>query len=286
LDSSIDSVQWSHWYPKVARNADVVVATAWMTAEFLGHDPRGLYFIQGYEVWDGPKDRVDATWRLPLRKLVIAQWLKDKAEELGAGPVTVVPNAIDSDIFNLDAPPEERSPDEIAMLWHYAPYKGSKDGLEALRMVRESRPNLHVTLFSGMAEPSGMPDWVTFVHNANQSQLRLIYNRAALFVSPSHTEGWGLPAAEAMACGAAVVSTDNEGVRDYAINGVTALVTPIRNPEALAGAILELLNDDGRRCAIARAGHEMMTTDFNWVSSTDLFEEALIDQVSAIGKGT
>jgi glycosyltransferase involved in cell wall biosynthesis len=89
-----------------------------------------------------------------------------------------------------------------------------------------------------------------------------------------------------MACGAAVVSTDNEGVRDYAINGVTALVTPIRNPEALAGAILELLNDDGRRCAIARAGHEMMTTDFNWVSSTDLFEEALIDQVSAIGKGT
>lgn len=277
LQTSIASLQWVNWSPKVVDHADLVVATSWQTAECLGSDSRGLYLIQHYEIWGGIQDRVDATWRLPLRKIVIAQWLRAKSEELGAGEVTVIPNAIDLEVFNLDVRPQDRSPDEVAMLWHKEEWKGSNDGLEALRLVKESRPNLHLTLFSTTKRPSGIPEWATYVEKASEKQLRSLYNRAAVFVSPSHSEGWGLPPAEAMACGAAVVSTNIDGTGDYAFNDLTAVLTPIQNPDAMARAIIDLLNNDARRVRIAWAGHELICTKFSWERSTDLFEEALLE---------
>jgi glycosyltransferase involved in cell wall biosynthesis len=280
LEDSVVSLQWAYWNPKAVAGVDVVVATAWHTAERLGPDPRGIYLLQHYEIWGGVQERVDATWRLGLQKIVISEWLRDKARELGAGEATVVPNAIDLNVFNLDVPPERRSPDEVAMMWHKMEWKGSAEGLEALRIVKVTRPNLHVTLFAASRKPRGMPDWVTYVQNANESQLRAIYNRAAVLISPSHSEGWALPPAEAMACGAAVVTTDNGGVRDYAKNHLTAMITRIRDPEAMAKAIIELLNDHSRRYRIALAGHELMANKYNWATSTDLFEEVLLDRIS------
>src|SRR3546814_161154 len=68
-------------------DADVVIATAWQTAEVVDRLPaakgRKFYLIQHLEDWTGPRERVLATWKLPLEKLVIARWLKDIAIELG-----------------------------------------------------------------------------------------------------------------------------------------------------------------------------------------------------------
>jgi len=52
---------------------------------------------------------------------------------------------------------------------------------------------------------------------------------------------------EAMACGTACVITDTGGVLDYTIPWETAIVVPPRNPEKLAKAILDLLNNDEKR---------------------------------------
>ena len=166
LDKAVRSLQWAGWNQFVVRHEDAVVATAWQTAEGLGPDPRGLYLIQGYETWHGPVDRVDATWRLPLRKLVISGWLAEKADELGAGPVTMVPNAIDTEVFNMDVAPEDRSSEEIVMLWANVEWKGSKDGLEALRAVKAAPPR-H-TLLDG--ETSGGVANLDNVHSERNTE--------------------------------------------------------------------------------------------------------------------
>jgi glycosyltransferase involved in cell wall biosynthesis len=272
LDKSVRSLQWSGWNQFIPRHADAVVASSWETAECLGPNPRGLYLLQHYETWDAPAERVDATWRLPLRKLAISRWLADKAEELGAGPITIIPNSINPKVFNMDVAPEERSSDEVAMLWHDKEWKGSKDGLEALQAVKEIRQHLHVTLFSAARPPTELPAWISFVPNATQTQLRGIYNRAAVFVSPSHAEGWPLPPAESMACGAALVSTDIEGVRDYAVDGETALLAPIKSPKLLAGKIITLLDDSELRAKISRAGQELIVTKFSWNRSIAMMD--------------
>src|SRR3546814_12065085 len=53
---------------------------------------RKFYLIQHLEDWTGPRERVLATWKLPLEKLVIARWLKDITIELGES-TSYQPNA-------------------------------------------------------------------------------------------------------------------------------------------------------------------------------------------------
>ena len=67
-------------------DADVVIATWWETAEWVAKlsPSKGAkaYFIQGHEVFDYlPKDRVEATWMLPMHKITISEWLVNLARQ-------------------------------------------------------------------------------------------------------------------------------------------------------------------------------------------------------------
>jgi glycosyltransferase involved in cell wall biosynthesis len=73
-----------------------------------------------------------------------------------------------------------------------------------------------------------------------------------------------MPPMEAMACGAALVTYDNGGCRDYARDGETALVAPRRNVGELAGRLERLATDAPLRARIAAAGRAFVTTAFDW----------------------
>ena len=77
-----------------------------------------------------------------------------------------------------------------------------------------------------------------------------LYHAADLFVLPaSHpSEAFGLVQVEAMAAGLPVVCTElGTGTTYVNLDGVTGLVVPPRNPDALAGAINALIADPARR---------------------------------------
>jgi glycosyltransferase involved in cell wall biosynthesis len=238
---------------------------------------RGCYLIQSYETWSGPKSRVDRTFRLPLRRAAIATWLVELVAESAPGPVHLVPNAIDTSVFRLVNPIARRSSNEVAMLWHEMPAKGSRYGLEALNIARRSCPDLHATLFSAHRRPADLPDWITFVENASRSTVAEILNQAAVFISPSLCEGWPLPPAEALACGAALLSTDIPAVRDYAKDGQTAILVPPADPSAMAESLIRLLRDTAERTRIAGQGHDFVSSHFDWDRSTELLEHMFRD---------
>jgi glycosyltransferase involved in cell wall biosynthesis len=73
-----------------------------------------------------------------------------------------------------------------------------------------------------------------------------------------------MPPMEAMACGAALVTYDNGGCRDYARDGDTALVAPRRDVGALAAQLERLATDATLRARIAAAGTAYVTTAFDW----------------------
>ena len=86
----------SHVDRILAEPRDVLVATGWRTAAPVASPAaqaaRKYYLIQHHEIWDGPADEVNATWRLPLHKIVIARWLQDVARDLGVSDdVSYVP---------------------------------------------------------------------------------------------------------------------------------------------------------------------------------------------------
>ena len=96
-------------------DADVVVATAWRTAESVIRYPaskgRQCYLVQHHEVWDAPATRVDATWRAPLTKIVIADWLYAKGLELGVDQTQLLQlpgPGIDDGLFRVTKPIDGR----------------------------------------------------------------------------------------------------------------------------------------------------------------------------------
>jgi glycosyltransferase involved in cell wall biosynthesis len=272
------------WVPSLASRfipaADAVVATWWRTSELVADLPdckgRKYYLVQHVEHWGGPLDRVLGTWRLPLTKIVIARWLERTARELGE-PSHYVPNGLDFRAFGIDSAIAQREPASVAMLYHQYDWKGSKDGIAALRTAKSFVPTLRAELFGTSPRPDGLPDWISYHENPPQSELRALYNRAAIFLSPSWTEGWPLPPAEALACGCALVCTDIGGHREYAVDGVTALMSAPKQPAELARSVMRLARDRELRAALAARGHESIKR-FTWQLATDRLEAALMDR--------
>jgi glycosyltransferase involved in cell wall biosynthesis len=92
-------------------------------------------------------------------------------------------------------------------------------------------------------------------------ELPSYYALADLFVFPTLLEGFGLPLAEALACGTPVVTTDAGSSPE--VVGPGGLIVPARDPAALARAINTLLADADLRQRLGRAGREWVLSRFN-----------------------
>ncbi len=80
-----------------------------------------------------------------------------------------------------------------------------------------------------------------------------------VFVLSSHMEGLGTSVLDALACGLPVVATAAGGIPEMIENGKNGLLVPPRNPQALAQAILKLLNDEPLRQTLARTGQKSVS---------------------------
>jgi glycosyltransferase involved in cell wall biosynthesis len=265
--------------PRYFPEADAVIATFFRTAPPVNDLPlsrgRKFYFIQHYEDWAGPREEVDATWRLPMHKIVISRWLQDISNSFGHGENTThIPNAMDLEAFHITQPIDSRSK-RIVMLASANPFKGTREGLEVLALVRKRIPEVQAVCFGTAKRDTSIPDWIEYRELPGTKDLRDIYNSGSVFLQPSQAEGWGLTSTEAMACGCALVSTDNGGSRDFAHDGTTALVTPVGDVRAMASAIQTLMEDEILRQKLAAAGHDYVQR-YSWDRAVTAFEAALV----------
>lgn len=263
---------------------DVIIATAWQTAEWVNRysQDKGekFYLIQHYENWSGPEERVKATWKMPLKKIVIARWLVEKAKELDEEVVAYIPNGLDFMHFCIRVPIERREPARVSMVYDPSTWKGPKDGIDALNMVKDEIPSLSAILFSKYPKGPEVPKWIEFYKNPPQEKIPQIYNSCSIFLHSSRSEGWGLPPAEAMACGCALVTSDSQGVLDYAIHQETALVSEIKNPTGLAQNILKLVKDNNLRISLAKRGNQYVQR-FTWEKAMSKFQEVITQKQRA-----
>jgi L-malate glycosyltransferase len=224
-----------------------------------------------------PRASNDQPFFAPYPKVVPARWLVDIGRRLGVRQeqLVLVPNGIDHEKYRLTRPIEGRSP-RASMVHSNHPTKGSPIGLQALALVKQEIPEFEAVVFGHTEPRQQIPPWITFRLDPPQREIvDKIYNRSAVFISPSLVEGFGLPCVEAMACGCALVTTDNGGSREYAIPGQTALVCPPKDSRSMAANITELLRDEGHRVSLSRRGREYVTR-FDWETSTETLERFLI----------
>ena len=195
-------------------DADVVIATWWETAEWVNRlearKGAKVYFVQHHEVFEYlPVDRVRATYRLPLHKIVIARWLKDlMAAEYGDHTVDLVPNSVDRSQF-FAPPREKQARPTVGFLYSTAPFKGVEITLRAIEFLRKRLPELRIISFGTERPGHGvpLPQGAEFHRSPPQDALRTLYSQCDAWITASRSEGFNLPALEAMACRTPVVAT-------------------------------------------------------------------------------
>ncbi|HZP55975.1 MAG TPA: glycosyltransferase family 4 protein [Dehalococcoidia bacterium] len=182
-------------------------------------------------------------------------------------------DGVDIDVF---APPaaDETEPGTLLFVGNAEDYnKGVVYALRALARLPASL-NAHLYLVGGPAGEQriapreiarvGIEGRATVVGRVSEAALAGWYRRAQVLVSPSLYEGFGLPAAEAMACGTPVIATDAGALPEVVADGETGIIVPAADVHALAAAMGALLADRERCRRMGGAGRERVLREFTW----------------------
>jgi glycosyltransferase involved in cell wall biosynthesis len=103
-----------------------------------------------------------------------------------------------------------------------------------------------------------------------------------LFVSPSRTESFGLAIVEAMASGLAVVATATEGARESVADGVSGLLVPVGDAEALARGIARLLEDAQERARMGESGRRLARERFSLEQMVSATEQVYLETLASM----
>lgn len=248
--------------------SDVVVATQWSTASWVaeivqaGRGGVGVYFLQDYESWFFPatdqssRAKVLATYQLIPHRIVMSDWLKGMLEKDGYTTFKIH-LGMDLGIFYPRQVQDKQRQIVMAMARPRTFWRGFTSIIEGLRRVKESLPGVEIVLFGDDLSKQGIP----FSYRdegiiTNQNKLAELYSAADVYLDGSDFQGFGRPALEAMACGAACVLTGVGGVTEYARDEENCLLVPPKNPEAFAQAILKILQNKDVRTRLVKGGLE------------------------------
>ncbi len=270
-------------------DADVVCATWWETAEWVnGFSARKgakAYFVQHYETFAGDPARIDATYRLPMPKVCVAQWLVDLSrDKFGDPSAVVVPNAVDVEQFT--APPRSKRPEPtVGVMYSTVDFKGCDVSLKAYDLAKKQVPNLKLVSFG--AEPPRaelpLPDGTDFRFQPPQGEIKDYYAKCDAWLFGSRSEGFGLPLLEAMACRTPVIATPAGAAPELCAAGGGILV-PGEDPQAMAEQIVRVATMNESDWKTMSDAAYATATGYTWDDAAVRFE-AFLESVAA-GNGS
>jgi glycosyltransferase involved in cell wall biosynthesis len=162
--------------------------------------------------------------------------------------------------------------------------------LQALRHLPES---VSLTVVDGgapqrsfapmLTEKYGIVQRVHFTGKIGPGDLVRRYCSAEIAVVPSLYEGFGFPAAEAMACELPVVSSTAGALPEVVGEDGAGILVPPRNAPALGQAIQRLLEDPDLRRQMGQAGRRRVTTLFTWENAARQMVEVYQEAIDAHG---
>lgn len=151
------------------------------------------------------------------------------------------------------------------------PLKGHQYLLEAMGRIARVVPRLrwvligdgsHRQALEALTDRLKVRDHVVFAGLLDEVRKHALLRLCRAVALPSLNEGLPVSLLEAMAFGKPVVATDVGGIREILEPGVTGLLVPPRDPEALAQAIIDVLTDDALGDRLGRSGQRRLAEAF------------------------
>jgi glycosyltransferase involved in cell wall biosynthesis len=271
-------------------SADVAIATFYPSAlsVWLSNANKKLYFVQDFpelvrEV-DGEYGLrfIELTFLLPFHFLANSIYTKNLILSYNKDvKVTVTGVGVDTTTFypRHTKAVDSRGKPVIMAIIRRARFKGSDIALKTLNTINKEIPIHAILVSEGNAVEQFLekvkPEFTyTVFKDVNDEMIAKLYSSADVFIFTSYKESFGLPPLEAMACGVPVVTTDCGGIRDYAVDGYSALIVPPGDPKAVADAVLKILKNDKLREKLIEHGIET-AKQWTWDKVVDKFEQAI-----------
>jgi glycosyltransferase involved in cell wall biosynthesis len=129
-----------------------------------------------------------------------------------------------------------------------------------------------------LSERYGLDGKVEFLGRVSEEEKERLMRSCKLFVLPSTWESYGIAAAEAMSYGRPVIASRVGGLPE--VIGNSGILTPPRNPKALADAINALLHEDAMRERLGKRARELAET-YSW----DLIAKQMEGIYSSVAEG-
>ena len=208
---------------------------------------------------------------------------------IAADKVTVIPNAVDIDSFNLASPPDPEllkkwgltDKTVIGFIGSFYAYEGLDLLLDALPALLASQPDIRVLLVGGgpqeanlrqQADKLGLNDVVIFTGRVPHKDVSRYYDLINVLAYPRHpmrlTElVTPLKPLEAMAQGQLFIASDVGGHKELVEHNKTGILFKAGDRDSLTQALLNLLNDRHRWPELKANGRQFVENIRNWQSS-------------------
>ncbi len=254
LYNKIEDVQFS---------TNIIFATAWETAYFVQKfikksTSKPCYLVQHSEddVSFSGKNSLLAkkTYDFNFKKFVINQkvYNRFKNEEPYFFHV-----GIDTTFYKSTKEFNKR--DGILFPLRKSESKGPEYAFECIEKLLKNNINITIRAFGDFKKseiPDNLKGKIQYYYRPTRKFLRKLYNMSSIFVLPSIVEGMSLPPLEAMACGSAVIVTDNGGVNEYIKDGFNGLICPVKDSQCLYDKIIYLLNNNNKLIELTKNGND------------------------------
>lgn len=206
----------------------------------------------------------------------------DSAPWLRPERVRVIHNGIDPAAYEEAVPADLGLPDgavALGFVGRFDARKGVRELAEAWPSVAEALPNAWLVVVGkgplegelrGRLEGAPRVRWLGF-----RTDVPAVMRALDVLAVPSHWEGFGIVAAEALAAGTPVIAADASSLPEIVRDGVEGRLVPPRDAAALGRALAELGGDAALRERMGRAGRERVRAEFSMERMVDRYDELL-----------
>jgi glycosyltransferase involved in cell wall biosynthesis len=245
-----------------------LVITAWGTDAYI--DPERSRLVRFVTRW---------TLRRADLVTVDAQDLCDRVIQLGARPerTRIIQWGVDTKVFRPDVDSSELrerldlgAGPVILSTRGLKPVYNQDIMVQALPAILRSAPTARLIIKYQLSDPEyaasvrksvselSLEHAVRFVTESPYEELPAYYALADVFVSIASSDSTPVSLLEALACGAAPVTSDLPALREWVRDGVNGFCVPARDPSALAAAVTRLLAESDLRRSFVEANLRMV----------------------------